>query len=666
MIYTQRVFWPQYQSREKLLRLLQFLDHYRGLTHEISFFTEGDGTDWRYVPLEEVERRAEQLAWAVETTREAGFVPVINVLNTIGHSDEGGRLAPVPPWQTMVGEEGSVARYCSCPADAGFLAYTREKYKRYGECRADKYWIDDDVRLQGHLPVRWGCFCPACVASFLQMSSPDTPLTREELVARLKRDSGSRSLWLDRNRRVVHELLHACAEGITQAHPQAEIGLMTVDLASYSDARVDLRDWFDQLLGGGRTDGTSKAGGWLRPGGGFWTDEQPRELLVKTHQVAMACAALPPDIRSTYEVENYPYTIGAKSAAVTGLECLLTVLATGVEGIMFNVLDMAGNPLEPYRNWLDALAVHEPLLEQAQAIVAGSVPVGWCTPYSRDHFVHLPAGDDLLAMRAPHYRSALSLMGTGLPFSGGGPQDGGSLLSGQAARGMSDGELIALCEQLLLMDGEAAQIYVERQLGELIGIRDVAGYREGVYERFTDHPCNGGYEDYIRAATLTYYGLQSYALQPAEQAGERMEIMSRLFDVSGELLGAAMTLFRPAGKPPVAVLGHMPWHHVLSPQRIRQLQRLSERMLAPSIPLQWSCEGPITVWLKRKQDRCVMIVFNPGFDTCTDFYAWSESGGQPHPVMATREAETAVGANRLRAKLPSLSVVVVEWSLGER
>nr|MBA3686340.1 hypothetical protein [Planctomycetota bacterium] len=504
MLYTQRIFYPQVADPQRWQRMLGFLERHRTLCHEISFFTEGDGTDWRWLPPDEIAQRASVLGEAVRQARERGFAVAINVLNTMGHSDEGGADAPLPDWRRMIGHDGSESRCTPCPQDQRFLDYVRMKYRAFAGTGAERYWIDDDVRLNHHAPVARGCFCAVCCAS-LAMRLGREPLPGAALAAVFDQEPAGRVAWDAHLRAVLGAVIDAAVEGVRAVQPQAEIGLMTCE-------PHDQVDWMARLGRGGHRP-------WLRPGGGFWNDDEPRALLRKLITVNAQCDGLPTDAGITYEVENYPYAIGAKSAAMTGWECLLAVLSGRLDGVMFDVLDGIGNDPASHDAWLARLEGWAPHLDAVAPLVAGTASIGW------------------MAVSGGLHHSQI-LQEAGLPLVGERSGARGWLVTGPAAQRLSVAEFTALFALPVLMDGEAAQRCLELGLGERIGLDAVEAHREGIHEVFTDHPLNAGDVGALRGFTLRYFGLTSHALAP--RAGTAL--LSRLVSTSGRALGAACTL----------------------------------------------------------------------------------------------------------------------------
>lgn len=82
--FMQRVLWSAWEKDDNFEKLLLIFMNNRGAVDEVSFFTESDGMDFRYVPIEEARRRAEILSRRIARVKNEGFHASINVLNTIG------------------------------------------------------------------------------------------------------------------------------------------------------------------------------------------------------------------------------------------------------------------------------------------------------------------------------------------------------------------------------------------------------------------------------------------------------------------------------------------------------------------------------------------------------------------------------------------------------
>lgn len=649
MRYTQRIAWHQIETPEKLHRLLAFLGRHRPIAQEISVSDAGDGQDTRFMPPQEVARRAEHMVHVVRSAREAGFRVAINILNTMGHSDEPGPGAPSIPWQGIMAMDGTVCRQCNCPADPDMLDYIRAKYAAFAAARPDTVWIDDDARMWNHPPVAWGCFCPRCVRDFSRRVGRE--FDRDSLRKALAAEGEIRRAWADRNGEVLSNLLVACAEASAKAAPGVEVGFMVTDIHHYIDCAVDLPAWFSRMAS------VTGQPTCMRPGFGVYCDDTPRDIVLKVNRVAQTVDCAPPKTFATYELETYPYTLGGKSLRITGLECLLAILSGRLDGIMLNIMDMNGNDLEPYESFYAGLSSRwREHWDGACRLVEGTTPVGWRAAFSLKHFQNTPGWPNLGDVLYPRFWTVYALQQAGLPFTGFRSAAGGGVLCGQCARGMSPEELERLLDSPLIMDGESARYCLELGLGARIGLEGVKPYQGSVYEQFSDHPINAGHAGYIRVAS--YHGSPHYGLAASAQT----ETISQLYSCAKRDLGAAATLYRSPPGPPVAVLGYMPWAHLLSPARMSQLRILSAVMLGDAAPVTVRSQRPITWWLRRSEDRrrWVVALFNDRFDPAEDVHICLPRGYNAKLALATEEAQVRGGGDSTTVTLAPWSVAVME------
>ena len=627
MLYTQRVFWPNISDAARRRRVLGFLARHRAICQEISFFTEGDGSDWRWLEPAEIERRAPIMAEAVAEARALGFAVAVNILNTMGHG--GDPAQPAPAWrQPMIGHDGSASIVTACPQSADFLAYVRLKYRAFAGSGAGRYWIDDDIRMTHHHPVQRGCYCATCLASMAKRLG--RPLDRPSLAAAVEGDPAVHAAWIAHEDTLLGGVLDAAVDGIRAVDANAEIGLM-------SAFPRDHRDLLARLGRGG-------ARAWIRPGGFVWTDHEPRAVLSKQISVAAQAEGLPATVGRTYEVENYPYTVGTKSAAFTGLECLLATVSGPRDGIMFNVLDGFGNDPAIQERWLSALEAWIPRLDAAAGAVAGTSASGW-RAVGGPHLLHL----------SHHQLGQLQL--AGLPLAGDEAGMRGQVLTAGMAARLSREEWEALLAHPLLLDGDAAARAVALGLGARLGLRGGSAYRDATHEVFFDHPINAGFAGFRRAFTV--YDQDRHAFDPLPGT----TVLSRLVSTEGRDLGAALTLHTPPAGAPVAVLGNAPWTHVLSAARMSQLVRLSEAML-PAMPVTVRTDQAFAWWSRHGAGKDLVVIANPGFDPL-EAACGHRRGSAVELVFAmpgVASEEDATGG--CRVTLPPWSVAVLAWKAG--
>lgn len=604
--FTQRIFWPVFADQAALERLLAFFSRRRALTDEISFFTEGDGGDFRVPPPDEITRRAEFLNEAVTLTRQHGFRTAINILNTLGHSDDGDTFPP--PFRTMEGIDGTRCHSCACPADPAFLAYVAHKYRSYGSCQADTYWLDDDIRFLHHAPIRQGCFCPECIADFSQKTGQ--PISnRNELTLRLQNFPTVRTMWMERNTEVMHTLIETCGKAVHSQSPRSDIGFMTGCRQYFQDqfnpihsatANLQSIQGEDQCV--------------IRVGAGYWGDGRPRDVLSKLLEVAVTASEAAPKTRIAYELENYPFTRTNKAAHSTGLEVLLAILTNNLDEVLLDVTDLDSSGLSSQESWFDDLQSWTSLWRHGAGIVAESCPTGWKPAFSLNHWRNLPSDTPLFPPKDLGLGDLQMLQLAGVPVSGLG-RIHGWLLSGRSAQGMAREELEALLEKPVIMDAGAALRFCAEGIGNKIGIRNGRWREKGTMERFTDHHINGSDHGYVLRATSSYFlGCPSASFEVTEET----ETLSHLVDYAGVELGAATFLFRGNGIR-TAVLGHLPEPRLMRPARIRQWRKIASELAENSYP-SIQTDYPVVCWLREDAggNNVILILWNAGFDPARD------------------------------------------------
>jgi len=160
---------------------------------------------------------------------------------------------------------------------------------------------------------------------------------------------------------------------------------------------------------------------------------------------------------------------------------------------------------------------------------------------------------------------------------------------------------------------------------------------------------------------LAYFQLQSFAIEPLPLT----QVLSKLLNPAYAELGAALTLYHPAGRAPIAVVGHLPWNHVLSPQRMLQMSALSAYMLAERVPFTLISLCPVVFWCRfdaRSQDYLI-ILFNPGFDPAenVEVYPSDGIGRKASVVYATDQVIVREMENKCVLQLPAWAVAVLRF-----
>jgi hypothetical protein len=605
-----RIGVPLYEEDSKSHELTSFLVKHRKVVDEVAFFETL--THRLYFPLNEIKERAELIRNRVAAMKSAGIPSVgINVLTTLGHFNEAWDFAPALPFQPIVGHNGAISKGCACPNTRELREYVRQKYTLFAKAEPDFIWIDDDFRMSNHGDgVTYGCFCPTCLNLFSDFTGRSFP-AREELIAALNApgEIKLRQSWIEHNVRTLESLGSVIASAIHAVNPKIKTGLMSYG-PIYSDNGSELARICSAL----------KAEKY-RPGGGFYTDNRPAEMICKTLDTARYCDGFPPSIiEHQYELENFPYQTLNKSLSTLINECTLA-LAYGLDGIAFNSLCAVGD---------NNLKIREPMMREIhktrpfwEAIVAhadglqghGLWPAWSCGMLGR---VDLHEGESWLDT---NWRNGIdqaveSLGRVGIPISAHRPGVA-TLLSGRTAETFSDAELRHMLAGAVLMDGSTLQILEKRGMGELTGVRIEKRWDNGVMERLTDDMLNRPWNESVRDARIEFWGNATGLGDMLEPLSKEVRILSKLESYFGKKLGPCMTAFENHLGGRVIVSGYAPWLFIGSEAKRTQLQNV----------LDWATRGQLAVRIEETvplvpvvrlspgKDRGVIVLLNAGFDT---------------------------------------------------
>jgi len=599
-----RIGLPQWETDEPFENLLALLQEHKSVVDEVAMFETI--THHLYIPLDIYARRMELAAKRLDAFRQADIPSVgINVLCTIGHVNEAWSYMPPLPFQAMVGHDGSVSHSCACPNTPEMRAYVRAKYELVARAKPDFIWVDDDIRMHYH-GVEFGCFCPACLALFATRAG--RTYTREELVQAfdVPGQGGVRELWVEQNIATLESLMTEVRTTIHKVNAGIVIGKMTAGpgWTTYSGQALDR--WFTAL---GATKG--------RPGGGFYTDERPLDMLYKALECGRQRAALPPSVRNVqYELENFPYQRLKKSPASVVNECSLA-LAHGLNGVAFNMLGMPASTFEDNLPWVKAIPAARPVWEKWVAHAAGLPTAGLWAAWSAQMMARrsVRPGENWWGMGRHNINIPKVLGEIGLPLASDTPACG-TVLCGHVAEVFSDDELKAMLARGVLMDSMALELLTERGLGHLTGVRLAKRLDNGMWERFTDDPMNGRAAGEIRDARIEFWGDAKGMADVLEPIAQGVRVLTNIEDYFARPQGPGMTAFENELGGRVVVMGYAPWIFLHSVGKRLQLQNASDWLSRDTMPVRVDETVPLVAVARVAADRQrgAVMLLNAGFD----------------------------------------------------
>ena len=566
--------WPEHHNDVVLLDgLCAMLAGHRSACDEVWFCTE-----MGFPELDVHRRSAERLAIAVGRMRELGIEPGLQIANTLGHADMHHIPSHAIRWQTMVGPDGQTARMCSCPRDPDFHAYLGEMARAYAACQLSSVWIDDDLRMMWHAPVPYGCFCPRCVRDFA--AGHDVPAEREAIVSKLNDPAGgvTRLAWAAFGQSSLALVAGIIAAAVHEVAPATRMGLQHANCERGAYHGGTLSAVFE-AMGAAAPNPVGS-----RPGGGFYADHAPREMLTKYFEVARQVERTPAIVKNICpEVENFTHTAMGKTAHGTAVESTI-YLAAGCNSLSYAVLCAGHEFMEHYGELLSRLGQWRPFWERYVEDHQGTLPSGIDVGLSRDHIGRaLQPGERPMAWADINMPHAYSLATLGLPLCVDPRGACATLLHATAVDGFSDEELRRLLAGGLWVDGEALARLNAR--GMPTGVSAERAPYEEAYETFTADPINGQHAGHVWKL-FTFGDTQTpiYRLA-AQHSGAR--ILGHYRDPDGTERGVATLLTPTPGGGRLAVFGYDGLRAVVSSARRHQILAAAD----------WVSDGQMPVWI---------------------------------------------------------------------
>ena len=588
--------------------LLGLMRKYQGVIKEAAFFTSFTHPP---LPLAEIARRSKMLGEIMPVFRELGLSAGINHLSTIGHLDENLDNSLDEPWQKITDVNGIAAKGSYCPLDGRFRDYVREAYRSVAEARPDFIWIDDDVRLGHHPPAQFSCFCDLCLGRFAEETGREW--TRESVAAAfnytdVKLSRPLRVQWIEHNRRIINGLLTLIRSAVDEIDAQMPLGFMCCDMVYEG---LDFAKWSGTLAG------SNKVAVKWRPGGGFYTDARPLELLEKAHNMGRISAAIPnTDGDIQYEHENFPYQKLKKSGTIFAVESF-AALAAGCTGVALNLMGISSDPFDEYLPYFDRIGGAKPLMDRLVATAGRSGPEGIWPAMTPDGFADFNAGRQWNGPGAVDpMKCVTELAEIGLPPAYSRAGAAIHLLTGAAVLGFDRGELEKLLSESVILDGPALEYLRQAGVEELAGF-EVAGTRErDTIERFTGDALNGAFAGWWRDCRPSFWASESFELRPLHAESR---VLAELIDFNGRVSGPVMGVHENRLGGRIAVVGYYPWKALQTLAKTNQMKNLCRWLSREQLAAYVSSFHKIALWCRRDSGgRLVVPFINASLDAVSD------------------------------------------------
>lgn len=651
-----RISTGQWLADDRFQALLDFFRKAPGTADEVAFFTSMTHPP---LPLPEMLRRSERLGKLLPLIRQEGMSAGINILSTMGHHEENLEGSLQEPWQRVVDTAGGGSKGSFCPAGAELLDYVQKVYTALANASPDFIWIDDDVRLLGHMPVGFTCFCETCLRGF--STQMKRTFTRESLLSTFSSGSfeerlEARRAWLNHNRATINHLFEVIEQTVHKVKPGLPLGFMTGD-RFYEG--YDFANWARTLAGPNHSEVR-----W-RPGGGFYSDITLEGLVEKAHDIGRQVSQLPAEVKIIQsEIENFPYDLLRKSAETTVIEAAAH-MAAGTTGTAFNVLSQRADPLEEYEPMLrrvrrakDFYAILREELGRSPVVglwpawnrdlsIAGNVDGGW------------PNSDAPGDLRGKGY----VLGEIGVPLCYGQKGAVATILSGPSVFAFSREELRQIFSGGVLMDVSAWRSVDRLGLADWTGVQPGRKHERDASEVLTNHPINGRFAGWSRDCRQSFWREEAYNLDPRSP---KVATLARLTNYQDHDLGPTMTAFENELGGRVCVMGYYPWAQMHHLAKSSQMKAVSQWLSRDRLPVALESFARVHLWVRQPApDSIACVLLNGSLDPQPSVtlrfrgpfkkFTWSDFDGKSSTLKPTRSP----GTGGVEVKTPALKA----WSI---
>jgi hypothetical protein len=593
-----RIGVPQWMPERRYRELLSLFEKHKGVTDEITFFTSPTHPP---IPLEEMKRRCAILAQRIPQAKALGYRAGINVLSTMGHHNENLPHSLAGDYTRVTDPDGNVSQGSFCPNDPRFQDYVRELYRFAAQAKPDYLWIDDDVRLAGHMPVGLTCFCDRCLALFARESG--TKHTRAGLKAALfagppEQRMAVRRAWLAHNRASIERLLALVERTVHAEWPTMPLGFMTGE-RFYEG--YDFDRWAQVLAG------PDRAPVYWRPGGGFYEDTWTSGLGGKSHEVGRQVSLLPPEILSIQsEIENFPYHRLKKAAHITVLEAA-SHMGAGCTGAAFNVLSGNDEPLDEFEPMVAAIRQARPLFDLAAKHLQRARPVGLYAAWDKDSWA---ADHGMLGQANQTWE-------IGLPAAYSPAGAAVTLLFPPSIATLTDADVRKVLSAAAYLDAETLDALNRRGFGELTGLAVEKALPVDCIEELTDDPLNGPFAGRQRDCRQSFYHVPGHVLRTTSP---QVRTLARLVDYGGQQQAAtSMAVFENPAGGRIAVCGYFPWSFLHSLSKSAQMKSVMRWLARDRLPGYVASFHKVNLWVRQPAaGRLAVALVNSSFDPAVE------------------------------------------------
>ena len=602
-----RIGMGQSVSESRFTELLDLFDKYQGVTDEVTLFTTYSHAVQKPGLF---ESRVKLFAKRIAQAKARGFRSGYNILCIMGHHNENLKNSIVDPGKyTQVTDiNGNTSQGSLCPNDPDLIEQAIWRMQLMMDGNPDYIWLDDDIRLAGHLPIHLTCFCENCLAKLEKETGQ--PWTREQI--RAAADQGTiaeklafRKTLLHHNRDTLNDLFAAIGTYVHERDPVMPLGFMTGDRFWEG---YDFDRWGDTLSG--------KTGSQVmwRPGGGYYEDSNTGALVNKSHGIGRQVSKMADHVVSIQsEIENFPYQQLKKARNIVALEAAQHI-AAGCTGAAFNVLGQYDEPLDEFEPLIAKLHQTRPFFDLMASNLARRKLLGVHVVWNKDSYAAaaLESGSWFTGGRI---LPDDEMFDVGIPSTYDGAFAQVYALTRPAVHVLSDEQVRDLLSKGVYMDGPALDLLNERGFGELTGFKTIRIDKVDRMTEFLSHPINGEYggRRCDNRQSFVWWTYPAYLLKKTDSEAQSV---ARLLDYSFEPVhDCSMGVFENKLGGRVCVQGYYPWTYLQNLSRSWQLKSVMRWLSKDTLPGYVASYHKINLWIRQPENGSIALAFtNASFD----------------------------------------------------
>lgn len=525
-------------------------------------------SDYGFPAIEKHKDSAAELKAVAEKFRKNGIRVSLQISNTIGHGeymssrDCSGLVYEGSPVGKMVGHDGTVAGYCFCPNNEYFREYVKSYVKEYSKILPDCVWIDDDLRMSNHDPVRFGCFCDDCIDKFNKKYGSD--FSREKLVQEINFGKPEwREKYIEFVRETMYSFTYMIAEAVHEVSPDSVMGYQYCAHGGYTGYGYSYI--FDAMR---------KATGFIpktRPGGGAYDDYDMNAFFDKAHIINWQNFMLPEYIEEKCpEIENLPDVKFGKTIAGTCFETTY-YFACGNTSMSYALLMNDYEPMEWHGEMLAAFSEHFDYWKMLAEYSRNTSQAGIVIAYPKKMYMK-KAEKEFDWNGELWFTGGVELEKCAVPAAYSHDDTSVYFLHGDCAELMTDEELEYLLDKPVITDGKTLAILNRR--GVKIGADAEKISVRKLYAEYTKHEINRGFEG--GKWSIAIYFADGYKIIDKDGSAEPLGIYktnAAEAENTGEIASAVINTHKGAKW---AVFGDNLWNKVISSEKRQQILNTAE------------------------------------------------------------------------------------------